>query len=161
SRAKKISWVNDLRIVLFRLHIPVEFDISSEVTVPMVKEVMKAVQLSMEAWIDEKIEESPKTCDLLAGRLEMDSSTGKLAKNSVDFRHYLRVTSANHRRALTRMVLSCHSLAIERRRWRERGKPVVPQEWSLCRFCYTCVEDAAHAMFICDHPELMQIREVF
>ncbi|KAJ7883711.1 hypothetical protein B0H14DRAFT_2339414 [Mycena olivaceomarginata] len=59
------------------------------------------------------------------------------------------------------MILSSHSLAVERRRWKERAKPTVPREWRLCRFCHTFVEDPPHAMFVCDHPALMQIREVF
>ncbi|KAJ7816148.1 hypothetical protein B0H14DRAFT_2275745, partial [Mycena olivaceomarginata] len=59
------------------------------------------------------------------------------------------------------MVLSSHSLAVERRRWKERGKNIVPREWIKCRFCQDSVEDPAHAMFICDNPELMKVREVF
>ncbi|KAJ7730688.1 hypothetical protein DFH07DRAFT_723159, partial [Mycena maculata] len=59
------------------------------------------------------------------------------------------------------MILSSHSLAVERRRWTERGKPIVPREWRLCRFCEESVEDPAHAMFLCDHPELMQVHESF
>ncbi|KAJ7809448.1 hypothetical protein B0H14DRAFT_2379722, partial [Mycena olivaceomarginata] len=37
--------------------------------------------------------------------------------------------------------VSGHSLAIERRRWKERGKKIVPRQWHLCRFCYIYVED--------------------
>jgi hypothetical protein len=59
------------------------------------------------------------------------------------------------------MVLSSHSLAVERRRWQERGKPVVPREWRKCRFCQDSVEDPAHALFVCDNPELAQVRERF
>ncbi|KAJ7140639.1 hypothetical protein C8R44DRAFT_604833 [Mycena epipterygia] len=59
------------------------------------------------------------------------------------------------------MDLSGHSLAVEWRRWKERRKPIVPREWHLCRFCETAPEDPAHAMFVCDNPELMQVREVF
>jgi hypothetical protein len=87
--------------------------------------------------------------------------TDKLVKKSLEFRHYLRITSTNHRRALTKMVLSSHCLAVERRRWAERGKPVVPREQRLCKFCRSEVEDPPHAMFMCDHPELIQLREVF
>ncbi|KAJ7728190.1 hypothetical protein B0H16DRAFT_1331097, partial [Mycena metata] len=133
-------------IVLFGLYTPVELDISSELTIPMVEDAMKLVKVSMEARINHDIETSSKTKDLLTGSLEMDSESGKLVKKALDFRHYLRITSANHRRALTRMVLSCHSLAVERRRWKERRKPVVPREWRLCRFCRTDVEDPPHAM---------------
>jgi hypothetical protein len=44
------------------------------------------------------------------------------------FRHYLRVKTPEYWRALTRMILSGHSLAIERQRWKERGKKIVPRE---------------------------------
>ncbi|KAF8198702.1 hypothetical protein K438DRAFT_1583980, partial [Mycena galopus ATCC 62051] len=46
-------------------------------------------------------------------------------------------------------------------RWKERGKGIIPREWRKCRFCQDAIEDPAHAMFMCDHPELMQVREVF
>jgi hypothetical protein len=61
----------------------------------------------MEAWIDHEIESSSRVRDLFAGRLEMDS--GKLVKKSLAFRDYLRIASPDHRRALTKMVLSSHS----------------------------------------------------
>ncbi|KAJ7101519.1 hypothetical protein B0H15DRAFT_919803 [Mycena belliarum] len=147
ARAQKVSWINDLRIVLSRLHIPVEIDISSEVTVQSVEMAIKNVKLSMDSWIDDELGASSRVRDLLVGRLEVDKESNKLIKKSVDFRHYLRVKSSAHRRALTKMILSGHSLAIERRRWKERGKRIVPREWRLCRFCYIYVEDPAHAMF--------------
>ncbi|KAJ7043799.1 hypothetical protein C8F04DRAFT_899217, partial [Mycena alexandri] len=159
ARNKKVSWVNDLRIVLSKLYTPVALDISGDLTVTAVEDATKNVKLSMEAWINHDIETSAKTKDLLVGRLEMEE--GKLVKKALDFRHYLRINSANHRRALTRMVLSSHSLAVERRRWKERGKPEVPQEWRLCRFCEEEVEDPPHAMFLCNHPELIHLRELF
>ncbi|KAJ7824399.1 hypothetical protein B0H14DRAFT_2369655 [Mycena olivaceomarginata] len=59
------------------------------------------------------------------------------------------------------MVLSSHSLAVERRRWKERGKKIVPRQWRLCRFCYIYVEDPAHAMFKCPQSELTEIRQAF
>jgi hypothetical protein len=59
------------------------------------------------------------------------------------------------------MVLSSHSLAVERCRWQERGKPVVPREWRKCRFCQDSIEDPAHALFAWAHPTLVQVRESF
>ncbi|KAJ7502030.1 hypothetical protein B0H11DRAFT_1613767, partial [Mycena galericulata] len=56
---------------------------------------------------------------------------------------------------------SGHSLAIERRRWKERGKKIVPRQWCLCRFYFAYIEDPAHAMFVCSHPEVLPLREVF
>ena len=35
-------------------------------------------------------------------------------------RPYLRLENAEHRKAMTRMLLSCHALAVERLRWPER-----------------------------------------
>ncbi|KAJ7267812.1 hypothetical protein C8J57DRAFT_985377, partial [Mycena rebaudengoi] len=43
----------------------------------------------------------------------------------------------------------------------ERGKKVVPEQWRLCRFCYCYIEDPTHAMFVCQHPELLPIRKTF
>ncbi|KAJ7731052.1 hypothetical protein B0H16DRAFT_1278386, partial [Mycena metata] len=57
--------------------------------------------------------------------------------------------------------LSGHSLAIECRRWKERGKRIVPRKWRLCRFCYPYIEDAAHAMFKCEYAALLPIRQAF
>ncbi|KAJ7875750.1 hypothetical protein B0H14DRAFT_3547106, partial [Mycena olivaceomarginata] len=96
---------------------------------------MKKVEQSMEAWIDNEIESSSRVRDLLVGRLEKDKDTGALVKKSLEFRHYLRIKQPEHRKALTKLILSSHSLAIERRRWRERGKNIVPEQWRLCRFC--------------------------
>ncbi|KAJ7710922.1 hypothetical protein B0H17DRAFT_1124000 [Mycena rosella] len=95
--AGKISWVTDLCIVLSRLNIPVTLDIAEELDVPAVESAMKAVKNSMESWIKNKIEMLSRTKDLLAGRLEIDKETGKLVKKSLDFRHYLRVKTADHR----------------------------------------------------------------
>ncbi|KAJ7480647.1 hypothetical protein FB451DRAFT_1030957 [Mycena latifolia] len=161
SGCDQISWINDLRIVLSRLHIPVELDISRELDVATVELAMKDVQKAMEAWIDDEIESSSRVRDLLVGRLEKDKETEKLVKKSLDFRHYLRIKQPEHRKALTRLILSSHSLAVERRRWKERGKKIVPHQWRLCRFCYVYVEDPAHALFACPHTELQTLRHAF
>jgi hypothetical protein len=54
-----------------------------------------------------------------------------------------------------------YSLAVECRRWKERGKSIVPREWRKCRFCEDSIEDPVHAMFICDNVELNRVCEVF
>jgi hypothetical protein len=88
-------------IVLSHLHIPVELDISGPPEIPAIKATMKFVKLSMEAWIDNEIETSSRTKDLLTWRLELDSDTRKLVKRSLDFRHYPRIKTSDHRHALT------------------------------------------------------------
>jgi hypothetical protein len=161
ARAQQISWINDLRIVLSRLYIPVDLDIQPDLDVVAVEIAMKKVEQSMEAWIDNEIESSSRVRDLLVGRLEKDKDTGALVKKSLEFRHYLRIKQPEHRKALTKLILSSHSLAIERRRWRERGKNIVPEQWRLCRFCYVYIEDPAHALFACQHDELNEHRQEF
>lgn len=162
AREHKVSWMNDLRIVLFRLPVPVLFDIEMELTVDSVTTVMTDLRNSMQTSIDNEIKNSHRVSDILRDRLEMDNETGKLSKKVLCFRHYLRVKYAPHRKALTRMVLSGHSLAVERRRWTERGKAITPREWRRCRFCYSQVEDPGHAMFVCQYNhELLMVRGIF
>ncbi|KAJ7787323.1 hypothetical protein B0H14DRAFT_2219353, partial [Mycena olivaceomarginata] len=127
ARAGQMSWINDLRIVLSRLHVPVDLNISVNMCVETVEGSMKAVIKSMEAWIDDEIAASSSVRDLLVGRLEQDKDTGKLVKKSLDFRQYLRIKQPEHRKALTKLILSSHSLAVERRRWKDRGKKPVPR----------------------------------
>ncbi|KAJ7208819.1 hypothetical protein B0H12DRAFT_1205960 [Mycena haematopus] len=145
AQQQKLCWINDLRIVLSRLYVSVPLDTSGDLDVKTVEQAMSCVKKSMEAWIDHEIESSHRVKDILVGRMEMDTTSGTLVKKSLEFRHYLRIASPEHRKALTKMVLSSHSLAVERRRWKERGKKIVPIQWRLCRFCYAYIEDPAHA----------------
>ncbi|KAJ7071673.1 hypothetical protein C8F01DRAFT_1047744 [Mycena amicta] len=162
AQRRETSWILHLRKALSRLTPHVEFNISEILTRPaMVEEAMKDVERSLDSWITAGITNSSRVSDLLASRIEFDEETSKLIKKPLFFRHYLRVTAPNHRVALTRFILSSHSLAIERRRWKERRKPEVPREWRLCRFCKIEVEDPAHAMFICSHQPLRALREIF
>jgi hypothetical protein len=131
ARTKQNSWINDLRIVLSRLYIPVDLNIQPNLDVATVEVAMKDVKTSMEAWIDNEIESSSRVRDMLVGRLEKDKDTSKLVKKTLDFRHYLRIKQPEHRKALRKLNLSSHSLAVERRRWKERGKDIVPRQWRL------------------------------
>ncbi|KAJ7080891.1 hypothetical protein B0H15DRAFT_786800 [Mycena belliarum] len=87
--------------------------------------------------------------------------SGKWERKVLAFRLYLRVRNNKHRIALTQAVLSGHALAMERMRWAERYKPQVPEKWRLCRFCKDHLEDAIHAMFVCKHAPLIDIRKEF
>jgi hypothetical protein len=104
----------------------------------------------MESWIDDKIESSARVRDLLAGRLEHDKDTGKLVKKSLNFRHYLRVKQPEHRKALTKMVLSSN-VAVGR----NAARRLYPNNRGFA--------DSAifHAMFQCQHTPLVEIRQAF
>ena len=78
------------------------------------------------------------------------------------FRHYLRVVVPNHRFAITRMLLSNHPLALERGRWAERDRPIIPRNQCLCRFRKEDVESPKHALFECTRSwELLNSRAEF
>ena len=77
-------------------------------------------------------------------------------------RHYLRVTVPNHRFAITKMLLSDHSLALERGRWAERDRPRIARNLRLCRFCTREIESPEHALFECtDSWALLDTRAEF
>ncbi|EIN12216.1 hypothetical protein PUNSTDRAFT_130486 [Punctularia strigosozonata HHB-11173 SS5] len=59
------------------------------------------------------------------------------------------------------MIVSDHSLAIERLRWAERYHPKVPREWRLCRFCEAAIEDPGHILHCGASPELCDLRTSF
>ena len=87
---------------------------------------------AMERWLQEQIEESPKTY-LLRGRSEPCPHRPAIYK-TVTFRHYLRVVVPNHRFAITRMLLSDHPFALERGRWAERDPSGHPKESTTLSF---------------------------
>ncbi|KAK7017586.1 hypothetical protein R3P38DRAFT_3559424 [Favolaschia claudopus] len=66
------------------------------------------------------------------------------------------VVNSTHRKALTRLVLSQHPLAVERLRYKKRyHTQSVPRELRKCRFGCDAVEDAEHAMFFCEHSAML------
>ncbi|KZV99246.1 hypothetical protein EXIGLDRAFT_605912, partial [Exidia glandulosa HHB12029] len=99
--------------------------------------------------------------DLLRAR--RDFSTGRPRPVPVmQFRPYLRIASTELRHAVTRLLLSEHSLSVERLRWRD-GRPYdIPREARLCRFCRTAVEEPLHCLFHCrSSQDLCTARKAF
>ena len=59
-------------------------------------------------------------------------------------------------------MLSSHPLAVERLRYQERYRPVVPHPWRLCCFCRLEVEDEVHALLKCRvRSDLLALRAAF
>jgi len=77
-------------------------------------------------------------------------------------RHYLTMVAVPaHRKALTRLLLSDHTLSVERLRlqYPTRYRLAIPREHRLCRFCEGDVEDEVHALLDCDtHALLADLR---
>ncbi|KAJ7618862.1 hypothetical protein DFH06DRAFT_915684, partial [Mycena polygramma] len=155
ARERKISWINDIAIVLSKLPIPIYWDVSQPNTISKatVQALLKDLTFSMEESIQSSILSYSKTCNLFADRLELVDK--KWIRKVLYFRNYLRVQNESHCRALTHILLSGHSLASERMTWADRYRPEpIPDKWRLCRFCKICIEDPVHALFGCKHPPL-------
>jgi hypothetical protein len=103
---------------------------------------------------------SPKLY-LLHNRLEPQKDSPPVQK-TLHFRHYLSTPINEHRKALTRLLLSSHPLAVERLRWSEHRRPRVTRNWRLCRFCKIAIESPEHALLECaGSNELCTLRDDF
>ncbi|KAF8879436.1 hypothetical protein CPB84DRAFT_1817407 [Gymnopilus junonius] len=95
---------------------------------------------------------------LLKGCKEADRE-GRLIHRTLHFWHHLHIPNPRHRKALTRVILSGHCLAVERLRWRQ---PAVPQEERKCRFCTSKVEKPEHALLECSsNSKVAKLQEQF
>ncbi|KAJ7081357.1 hypothetical protein B0H15DRAFT_786529, partial [Mycena belliarum] len=77
-------------------------------------------------------------------------------------RQYLRVSVPAHRKSLTRLYLSSHTLAIEILRYKERYRQRTPRAFRFCRFCLLAVESESHALLGCmSNGALISLRKAF
>ncbi|KAJ6463002.1 hypothetical protein C8R45DRAFT_841501, partial [Mycena sanguinolenta] len=129
AREHKMSWVNNVLIVLSDLPIPVYWNVQDDAAISekTIDGLIGDVTRSMEATIYAELNAYSRTRDLLTDRVVYVD--GKWTKKVMAFRLYLRVKNPKHRKALTRAVLSGHALAMERMRWSERYKKKVPKKW--------------------------------
>jgi len=110
-------------------------------------------------WIScQSLESSPKMY-LLVGRKEQLKKGGSLKTKGLHFRKYLEIEDNEHRKALKRMILLDHKLAIERLRWRT---PSIPQEDCLCRLCIRKTETPEHMLLECTaQNDICSLRRIF
>ncbi|GBE82390.1 hypothetical protein SCP_0407740 [Sparassis crispa] len=156
------SWVSDLHVVLQRMETPVGFDLHHPLTLRCVDDCLHKLTASLEGYVQRELNDSPRLL-LLRQRTEL-TNDGRHVHHTLAFRHYLRVTCAEHRKALTRLLVSDHALAVEQLRRAERGRATVPREWRICRLCRhrDIIEDPVHALFECtSHPDLVSLRDTF
>ena len=155
----KPCWVMDILYVIKNLPFEVDTLNIACLTPQKVDDTMISILLGLAKHLQQLIDNSPKSY-LLTGRKELNKK-GKPIHKTLYFRHYLNIDNYKHRRAITRIVLSCHSLAVERLRWR-CPTGIIPRSERLCRFCRQEIETPEHALLECKgNTEILNIREKF
>ena len=144
-----------------KLSTPVHWDINAESQDSvMIDNLIKLVEQSMNSTIQTELENSSRMKNMVVGRKEIENK--KLVFKALAFRHYLKVKTHTHRIALTHIVFSGHALAMERMQWTQCGHSGELDKCErLCQFRYICQEDAVHALLVCTHPPVMELREIF
>ncbi|KAJ7165321.1 hypothetical protein C8R46DRAFT_841280, partial [Mycena filopes] len=140
-------WISDLCLVMRSLPVPVEL-YTNDLTLDGIAETRKRMKAACEKWLGDTLTTMAFRLPLLQGRLER-SDDGKFVANVLKLRQYLRVPLPAHRKALTRLVLSAHTLGIEVLRYVERRKMSAPRQFRFCRFCRLAVKSEAHALLAC------------
>ncbi|KAJ7917975.1 hypothetical protein B0H13DRAFT_1607799 [Mycena leptocephala] len=153
------SWISDLHHVMQSLPVPVQLS-ASDLTVDGVAEVRKHLLAACDKWLADSVVLMSSRLPLLQGRLERNED-GKFVATAMKLRQYLRVPVPAHRKALTRLLLSSHTLGIEILRWKECYKVRVPRDSRLCRFCRLAIESESHATKGCTAPALVALRYDF
>jgi hypothetical protein len=156
------SWTMDLQYIL---HTHCGIDIVPARLSALDRDGYKAlrdlIMRAMDRWINSEIQRCSKKLYLLQDRREPQEK-GPAVYKPLAFRHYLLVFNPQHRKALTRVLLSAHPLASERLRWTDRYRKYVPPEKRLCRFCVSACETPEHALFDCmAHAVLVVLRTTF
>ncbi|KAH6913974.1 hypothetical protein BKA70DRAFT_1260038 [Coprinopsis sp. MPI-PUGE-AT-0042] len=152
------TWVGDLRSVVTSLPFPCPFPDHAALQSPdAVAKLASDLERGMEGHLHSLVEGSPKLY-LLKGRKEPHkSSEGEWTVVPLVCRHYLHVANAEHRRALTRVIVSNHYYAVELLQYSR-----VPRAECFCRFCGAEVETPEHVLLQCAwNEEIVEARTNF
>ncbi|KAJ7714024.1 hypothetical protein DFH07DRAFT_934684 [Mycena maculata] len=140
------DWM-DLVYALQNLWFPVTLPALPELTPEKYTALTKEVHIVAMRHLD---------AEMLHDRLEpLEDEPPK--KMTAFLRHYLvLVVNTKHRKALTRLLVSQHRLAVERMCYKQQV--IVPREDRLCRFGCNHIEMVEHALFFCSQAgeELLQ-----
>ncbi|KAJ7098806.1 hypothetical protein B0H15DRAFT_920477 [Mycena belliarum] len=147
SDAQCSSWISDVRFVFQSLPVPVQLPLGA-LSVVEVDEVRKVLTAACEKWSGDSTLQVASRLPLIQDRLERDED-GKYVMKALKLRQYLRVPVPAHRKALTRLYLSSHTLAIEILRYKVRYRQRTPRAFRFCRFCREAVESESHALLGC------------
>ncbi|KAI5827202.1 hypothetical protein K523DRAFT_247356, partial [Schizophyllum commune Tattone D] len=140
ARSGQSSWVSDLRHVL-ACYLPLEhhsYDRLHDAS------ALASIQTELVRAADNALLAE------LGAMSRLDLWNARVGGKVRQMRPYLATTVPAHRKALTRLLLSDHILAVEvlRRPARYR-RAVLAREDRLCRLCRLHVEDEVHALLDC------------
>ncbi|TEB36748.1 hypothetical protein FA13DRAFT_1787112 [Coprinellus micaceus] len=123
----------------------------------VIEGLRKEVHTGALAEIQRKFDGSSKLY-LLHGRLESDEGGGRRrVVVTSKLRDYLRLENPNHRKALTRVLVSAHKFAVEILQY---AKNPVPREERVCRYGCEMVETPEHVWLSCmGSEELVELRK--
>ncbi|KAJ3550428.1 hypothetical protein NMY22_g490 [Coprinellus aureogranulatus] len=153
----KACWVGDLMHAMNNLPTPIALPDPPSLTRDAIDGVIQNITTRMEVHLLRETNTAPGLY-LLHGRVEPQERGKPPTPVAYRFRHYLNVPRKKHRQALTRLLTSTHSLAVERLKW---VRPAVAHEDRLCKFCNVSVETPEHALLVCNgHEKLMEIRRI-
>lgn len=141
------SWITDLQKVIRRLPFQCECPILGEwLVAENVTTLRKAIEQGMDETLQNKIDSSERMYLIRGNRTVIDKRNGKASRPTRALRDYLRVANPDHRKALTRIFLSGHNMALEI--WRY-ATPKVPRHERVCRFGCAEIESPEHIWLQC------------
>ncbi|KAK0236473.1 hypothetical protein EDD85DRAFT_643014 [Armillaria nabsnona] len=156
------SWFGDLQRVLTRLAPSINVDYR-DLSVPRLSSLIVNVEAVCLHSLNDDIRDMIKGSMLCLSVKHIPGIVSLHARKKTLFRRaYLSILIPVHRKALTRLLVSSHVLAVEVLRWSERYRPYIPHDWCLCRFCRVAVEDEPHVLLVCaTAPGLASLRPKF
>lgn len=148
---RRRGWFRDLVFVCSRAGLTIPLD-ADELSVEHIELVRGSIRPAMRRSLHTQATALTKI-GLMKAFLDAETLKTSPRATSHDFsprlRSYLLIPNPAHRIALTKLLFSSHSLAVEELRYAIRGHGRVPWERRLCRFCHSALEDEAHALLGC------------
>ncbi|KAJ7451572.1 hypothetical protein FB451DRAFT_1051190 [Mycena latifolia] len=152
----------DVAYALQKLPVPIQLPPLPELSPEKCVGLAKSVRIAALKQLDAEVSASTCLYMLHDRREPLEDEPAK--KITAVLRHYLvLVVNPKHRKALTRLLVSQHPLAVERMRYKQRyHRVIVPRDERLCRFGCNTVETLEHALFFCGGAEsLLECRQHF
>ncbi|KZV91024.1 hypothetical protein EXIGLDRAFT_616178 [Exidia glandulosa HHB12029] len=132
------SWFMDLQLVILKLRGPFALSSGRDAATQDIELLRSRIEAHMGQEFSLELRNNKKLYLLLDRKGPACAMRG-----------YLKILNGQHREALTRLLLSCHTLAVERLRWVERYRDYVPYAERTCRLCKTEVETPEHVLLVC------------